>query len=109
MLVTFLIITIVLLLAYSIFISFHAFRWAKIIFILEDKYSKVLAVHERTLGTFEKLLSMQMFFDSPGVRQAVQDVMDDVKTCKIATQSITMTLIEHSKRKYISDEKDSDE
>ena len=108
MLIAFLIIAILFLLAYSIFISFHAYRWARIIFLLEDKYSEALGIHERTLDTFEKLIKMQMFFDSPGVKRAVEEVMDDIKVCKMATQGIVSTLIEHSKRKYIS-EKDSDE
>lgn len=100
MLIVFLSISLLLLLIYCIFISFHAYRWARIIFLLEDKYSEALDIHERTLNSFEKLLEMHMFFDSPTVKQTVQEVMEDVKVCKMATQSIVFTLVEHSKRKF---------
>ncbi len=101
MLIGFLVFIILLLVAYSAFVSFHAYRWARVIFILEDKYSEALEVHERTLVTFDKILTMQMFFDSPSVKQIVMEVMEDVKDCKNATQSIAYTLTQHSKKKYI--------
>ncbi len=106
MLIGFLILAIILLLLYSIFVSFHAYRWAKVIFLLEDKNSEALAIHERTLETFQKLLNMQLFFDSPTVKQTVEEVMNDVKVCKFATESIVFTLTEHSKRKYFLEKED---
>lgn len=106
MLIASLIFVIIMLLGYSVFISFHAYRWAKIIFIMEDKYSEALAIHERTLETFEKVINMQLFFDSPTVRQTVEEVMNDIKVCKLATQSIVYTLTEHSKRKYFQEKEE---
>ena len=94
----------ILLFFYSAFITYHAIRWSKIIFSLEDKYSEALEIHQRTMKSLENILKMQLFFDSPAVKKAVEDVREDLKVCQMATQKIVFTLTEHSKRKYFLDE-----
>ena len=101
MFTAFLVLFCILLIAYSVFISFHAFRGAKIIFSLEDKYSEALAVLNRTEKAFDNILEMQLFFDSPGVKKIVEEVKEDVQTSKMAISKIIYTLTEHSKKKYI--------
>lgn len=93
-----------LLLGYSIFISFHAYRWAKIIFSLEDKYSEALKIVSRTKEEIDNILNMQMFFDSPSVKKAVEEVKEDLTVSEMAISKIVFTLTEHSKKKYIIEE-----
>jgi hypothetical protein len=99
----FLIVVTVILFLYAAFITFHAFRWAKIILEQEKFYSDVLQVHERTIATFDKLTQMQLFFDSPTVLQVVHEVMSDVKECRKATHGLIHILTQYSKRRYIED------
>jgi alpha-L-fucosidase len=94
---------------YAFFITRHAYRWARVIIILENEYSDALEVHKRTLKTFENLLNMQMFFDSPTVKQTVIEVMEDVKLCQGATARIASVLTSHSKRKYVDEEREEGE
>jgi hypothetical protein len=100
----FLIILCFLLFAYSCFISFHAYRWAKIIFSLEDKYSEALDIVSRTRDGINNILNMQMFFDSPSVKKIVEEVKEDLKVSEMALSKIVFTLTEHSKKKYIIEE-----
>lgn len=93
-----------LLLAYSAFITFHAYRWAKIIFSLEDEYSKALEVLQRTNLLFDNIMNMQMFFDSPSVKKVVEEVKEDVSLSRTAINGIIIKLTEHSKKKYIVEE-----
>lgn len=99
----FLLLLLLIFIAYSVFISYHAYRWARIIFSLEEKYSVALAVLERTDKTFGDILKMQIFFDSPSIRNVVLEAMEDIKSSKVAIGDIITTLVQHSKKKYIED------
>ena len=94
------IICLVLLTALTI-VSFFAVRWAKIIFILEDDLTEAIQIHERTVQVFEELLKMQLFFDSPEVKVVVNEALDSVKTCQLATQKLIQNFTQRSKQKYI--------
>lgn len=99
----FLLIIIFILLVILAIGGHFAFRWAKIIFILEDDFTEALKVHERSLETFDNVLSMQMFFDSPKVRETVIEALEDIKMCRIATQKLVQKFTERSKQKYITE------
>lgn len=47
---------------------------------------------------------MQMFFDSPSVKKAVEEVKEDLTVSEMAISKIIFTLTEHSKKKYIIEE-----
>lgn len=83
------------------FIVYHALRWAKIIFILEDDLSEAIEIHERTVAALEAILKTQMFFDSPEIKAAVNEALENVRVCQTATQKLVHSLTQRSKQKYV--------
>lgn len=84
-----------------IFIIYHALRWAKVIFLLEDDLSEAIEIHERTANTLEVIQKTPMFFDSPELQSAVKEALENVKICQIATQRLINSFTQRSKQKYI--------
>ena len=97
----FLSIACVLLITLVGFVIYHALRWAKIIFILEDDLSEAIEIHERTVLALEAILKTQMFFDSPEIKAAVNEALENVRVCQTATQKLVHSLTQRSKQKYI--------
>jgi hypothetical protein len=93
-----LIIILSILLGISIF---YLIRFVGYIISIEDDLAEALEIHERTLETFDKLLNMQMFFDSPQIQKVAVDVLNDVKVCKLATTKIITNFTRLSKNKYV--------
>jgi hypothetical protein len=69
--------------------------------ILEDDFSEAVEVHERSILTFDKLLSMPLLSDSPAVKAVIVEALDDVKMCKMATQQLISKFTSRSKQKYV--------
>lgn len=97
----FLSVVIALLLALLGVCGFYLWRFIGYIMIIEDDLGEAVEVHNRTVETFEQLLNMRLFFDSPEVKRAVQDILDDVKVCKLATQKVADNFTRLSKNKYV--------
>lgn len=100
---------ILILLGALVFVTYHALRWAKIIFVLEDDLSEAIDVHERTVATLEALLKVPMFFDSPEVKLAVDESLQNVRLCQLATQRVVQHFTQRSKQHYIRIEQDNEE
>lgn len=100
---------ILLLLGALGFVTYHAVRWARIIFILEDDLTEALEVHERTAATLEAMLKIPMFFDSPEVKKTVDESMQNVKLCLLATQRVVMHFTQRSKQRYVRIDKTDNE
>jgi len=83
------------------FVIYHAFRWAKIIFILEDDLADAIEIHERTLETLEAIVKTPMFFDNPQTKAAVDEAMENVKMCQTATHKLIQNFTQRSKQRYI--------
>lgn len=83
------------------FVLYHAIRWAKVIFLLEDDLSEAVEVHERTVAVFEGLLKMEVFFDSPAVKAQFDAALEDVKVCQTATQKLIQSFTQRSKQRYV--------
>lgn len=100
-----------LLLIVLCFVLYHAIRWAKIIFILEDDLAEAIEIHERTAKTLESIIKTPMFFDNPQVKAAVDEAMENVKVCQTATHKLIQNFTQRSKQRYVRlvDEKDEDE
>lgn len=90
-----------LLLMVLAFVLYHAFRWAKIIFILEDDLAEAIEIHERTLKTLEAIIKTPMFFDNPQTKAAVDEAMENVKMCQTATHKLIQNFTQRSKQRYI--------
>ena len=93
--------SILLLLGVLGFVTFHAIRWARIIFILEDDLAEAIEVHERTAKALEEILKTPMFFDNPQVKAAVDEAMENVKMCQTATHKLIQNFTQRSKQRYV--------
>ncbi len=82
-------------------LSFYVIKLAKIIFMFEDDLAETIQVHERSMTTFDKILKMPLFFDSPEVRSVLTEALEDIKMCKLATQKVITNFTRRSKQKYI--------
>lgn len=80
---------------------YYALRWAQIIFILEDDLSDAIEIHERTVQTLEALRKTPLFSDSPEAMSAVNEAMENVKVCQIATQKLINNFTQRSKQRYV--------
>ena len=96
-------ITIMLLLAiaWAGAATYYAYRWAKIIMLLEDDLTDAIAIHERSVETLDKVIHTPIFFDSPEIRPIIDNALADVKGCKLATQKLVTTFTSRSKQTYV--------
>lgn len=91
----------ILILTWAIVATFYALKFAKIIIVLEDDIAETVEVHEQAVETFNRILSMQLFFDSPEVKVIVSEALDDIKMAKIALQKVIKNFTARSKQNYI--------
>jgi cell division protein FtsL len=56
----------------SIYVTYKAYHWARIVMIVEDDLSDAIQTLNDTEETMNKLLSMQLLFDSPEVKMMVE-------------------------------------
>ena len=101
MLIAFLILLLLLLAGGLGIAVFYMLRFANIVLVLETDLSEAIEVHERSVETFDKILGMQLFFDSPDVRPILIEAQNDIKMCKFVTQKIIQKFIQRSKQKYV--------
>lgn len=101
MLTWFLIGVIAMLLVALGFAAHYLWKFAKIIMVFEDDISETLdalgAVENAIIG----ILQMQLFFDSPEVKKAVQNVLEEVKLCRGVINQTIGRFTERSKQKYV--------
>ena len=83
------------------FLGYHALRWVRVIFLIEDELSEAIEVHERTIQMLENLTRLPVFFDSPEIKAKFDEALQDVKICQIATQKLVQNFTQLSKQRYI--------
>lgn len=81
-------------------------RFAKIIFIIEDDLSDAIESLEDCSKTFEEILNIKMFSDSPDpkIRSVLAKAMADIKTGKINIMRVVKNFTARSKQSYIRTE-----
>jgi hypothetical protein len=82
-------------------VIFYAVRWANIIFMLEDDLAEAIDIHERTVSVLEAIIKTPLFFDSPEIKIAVNEAIENVKICQTATQKLVQNFTQRSKQRYI--------
>ena len=82
-------------------VIFYAVRWAKIIFMLEDDLAEAIDIHDRTVSALETIIKTPLFFDSPEIKIAVNEAIENVKICQTATQKLVQNFTQRSKQRYI--------
>lgn len=101
MLVWFLIGVIVLLLAVLGFAVHFLWKFAKIIMVFEDDISETLDALGAVENAILVILQMQLFFDSPEVKKAVQNVLEEVKLCRSVINQTIGRFTARSKQTYV--------
>jgi len=82
------------------FALFYLWRFATIIMLLEDDFSDAIEGLSTVEEALEKILKMQLFFDSKEVKLVVQEAMSEVKASRLAVNRLVQKLVERSKQKY---------
>jgi hypothetical protein len=80
---------------------FYLFRFIRIIMILEDDFSEAIEGLEMVEQSLDKLLKMQLFFDSKEVKIVVQEAMGELKEGRIAVNRLIQKFVQRSKQKYV--------
>lgn len=88
-------------LTFSIYVTYKAYHWAKIVMIVEDDLSDAIQTLNDTEETMNRLLTMQLFFDSPEVKRVVEACLAEVKMAKFEVNKVTRKFVEKSKQKYV--------
>lgn len=70
--------------------------------IFEDDLSEAINSLNEVEDSINKVLSMQMFFDSPEVKQAVQKVLEQIKLCRLSMQKVVQRFTARSKQQYVT-------
>ncbi|MFA6049700.1 MAG: hypothetical protein WC761_00615 [Candidatus Paceibacterota bacterium] len=92
------------------FAMFHLWKFANIIMLLEDDFSEAIEGLGDVESALEKILGMQLFFDSKEVKLVVQEALTEVKTSRITVNRLIQKFVERSKQKYVVlMEEDTDE
>jgi len=91
----------VLLFVALAFAVHYLWKFAKIIMVFEDDINDTL----NALGAVETaivgVLQMQLFFDSPEVKKAVLNVLEEVKLCRGVINQTIGRFTARSKQKYV--------
>lgn len=102
MLTAFLVLVIVGLLGLLGVTCFYLYRFVTYIIIIENDLSEAVDVFNRSKEMMEKMLAPNtLFADSPEARRMLNECLDDIKMCKLATQTVVDKFTRLSKKKYI--------
>lgn len=83
------------------FAVFYLWKFAKIIMVFEDDISDTLDALGSVENAIIGILQMQLFFESPEVKKAVQNVLDEVKICRSVVNQMIQKFTARSKQKYV--------
>lgn len=83
-----------LFISLSIYVTYKAYHWARIVMVVEDDLSDAIQTLNDTEETMNKLLSMQLFFDSPEVKMMVEACLSEVKMAKFEVNKVTQKFVQ---------------
>lgn len=83
-----------------IVLAYYVKKFATLIMICEDDYGDVIETLIATEKSIEKILSLQLFFDSIEIKHSVDAIMDDVKANRIDIVRMAERFVERSQQKY---------
>jgi len=63
--------------------------------------AEAIDIHERTVSVLEAIIKTPLFFDSPEIKIAVNEAIENVKICQTATQKLVQNFTQRSKQRYI--------
>lgn len=87
---------------------YYMIKFVRIIMILEDDFSDAIDSLTEVENTIEKVLGMNMFFESKEVKIAVSEVLAEIKQGKLAVNRLIQKFVNRSKQKYVVVREDED-
>lgn len=90
-----------LLLPLTVAAVYYLWKFSRIILLLEDDFSEAIESLEAVEASLEKILGMQLFFDSKEVKLVVQESMAELKTGKLTVNRLIQKFVDRSKQKYV--------
>lgn len=102
MLIAFLSLTIIILLACLGLAGYYIWKFATIIMVFEDDLEESLESMNSIDKSMKGLLEMQMFFDSPEIKNAVKGVLEEVTLTRAVLNLTIKKFTDRSKQKYIT-------
>lgn len=88
------------LIAACVVMGFYLYRFAKIIMVFEDDILEAKDAADQTTQALNNLLKMPMFFDSPEVKQQVNEALDAVRYLQLRVHGVATRFTERSQQKY---------
>ena len=76
-------------------------KFAMIIMVCEDDYSSVIDMLLQTQDSLDGILEMNLFFESPEVRESVEGAIEEVKLCRIEVTRAAERFVQKSNNKYV--------
>jgi hypothetical protein len=91
--------------------AWKSYQWANAVFVIEDDLEHASETLTSAESTLNKILTMQLFFDSPEVKEVVSSAMNEIKVCKFEVNKLALTFTERSKQRftYVVDESPPEE
>lgn len=81
---------VILFLSFFLILSlYYNYKFAKIILNIEDAIEGSLDVLDEKYSRFQKILDTPLFFDSPQVRQVIEDITDTRNTILLIAKNLT--------------------
>jgi len=91
------------LLAASLLVSLYfLWKFVKIVMIFEDDLSAAIDALNSVEDTIDSILNMQLFFDSPEVRQVAQGILEEIRLCRAAIGKIVQRFTARSKQQFVT-------
>lgn len=81
-------------------LTFYVRKFAILVMICEDDYGEVIETLEQTEKSVQKMLSLQMFFDSIEIKRSVDAIIDEVRMNRVHLITVMERFINKSKQKY---------
>lgn len=81
-------------------LAFYLKKFATIIMICEDDYGATIDTLLKTEKSIEKILSLELFFDSIEIKRSVENILDEVRANRIEIIQAAERFVEKSQQKY---------
>lgn len=80
--------------------GYYLYKFAKIIFLIEDVLGDTLDSLNNLRNSTEELLKLQIFFDSPEVKRSMEELLNKFKLTQHEISRIINNFTSLSKQKY---------
>lgn len=80
--------------------AYYLFKFSRIILAIEDDLADAIETFENTQKSIEKILKMQLFFESKEVKYVVEQTLQGIKISQMALVQLINNFTKLSRQKY---------